>query len=562
MRCGRKTGRRCRMLLIVAILVFFARFGESNLVTAGCVELESAAPRFSFDWSHWTFRQPTSFDSTRLLFEQYTQELEYVDMDSCPVAASLWSDLVVMIELCELVTEEGQFSDPYGRKIVFVFDADVAPGAQANIRAQIGTEYDWVLGWFRFKLEVDLSDRYIVFLISQAPVFDTKGRTDIGGLCFGSFVWIPVDFVTLSPNVRASSGVRRSTLRHEIVHAMTNQVLKFEKYQSLPRDFHEGMAIYVAGNEVSSVRGEYDYWRLSEEYVRYHHLFKYLDDQFGRPAVEEFIARVLMNPSVKYEAELERLTGQQAAKLRSEAYRSSEWSGFREGMWRLFKYGIAIVLFIGIVIGGIWLLENKPSWRETRWKPSRRKTRWKPPQPDTPEELIDELATLVSKGRLGPIYTDDVRLRVKRIGTLLFQAAGGKPDYKWEAQSYITRLFGHAYGERLSSIWYGTGIRHQDDDNQEVLRKSTRPSTPSDIRRMSVGMLIDELARLASKTGFEPADTEDEPSKERRIGILLFEAGEDSLYYMLEAHAYIAKRFGHEIGQRLSDAWHNIGMWH
>jgi hypothetical protein len=91
-----------------------------------------------------------------------------------------------------------------------------------------------------------------------------------------------------------------NTLAHEIVHLFCYSVLGFSRIGRLPLWFHEGVAMELSGQTqvhhvVQDARGTFILTLTSpEDYLKYHRVFRFLKEKFGREMLGAFISRALI----------------------------------------------------------------------------------------------------------------------------------------------------------------------------------------------------------------------------------------------------------------------------
>jgi soluble cytochrome b562 len=91
-----------------------------------------------------------------------------------------------------------------------------------------------------------------------------------------------------------------NTLAHEIVHLFCYTVLGFSRIERLPLWFHEGVAMELSGQTqvhhvVQDATGTFILTLTSpEDYLKYHRVFRFLKEKFGRVMLGAFISRALI----------------------------------------------------------------------------------------------------------------------------------------------------------------------------------------------------------------------------------------------------------------------------
>jgi len=91
-----------------------------------------------------------------------------------------------------------------------------------------------------------------------------------------------------------------NTLAHEIVHLFCYTVLGFSRIGRLPLWFHEGVAMELSGQTqihhvVQDATGTFILTLTSpEDYLKYHRVFRFLREKFGREMLGAFISRALI----------------------------------------------------------------------------------------------------------------------------------------------------------------------------------------------------------------------------------------------------------------------------
>jgi hypothetical protein len=91
-----------------------------------------------------------------------------------------------------------------------------------------------------------------------------------------------------------------NTLAHEVVHVFCYTALGFSRIGRLPLWFHEGVAMELSGQTqvhhvVQDATGTFILTLTSpEDYLKYHRVFRFLKEKFGREMLGAFISRALI----------------------------------------------------------------------------------------------------------------------------------------------------------------------------------------------------------------------------------------------------------------------------
>lgn len=167
-----------------------------------------------------------------------------------------------------------------------------------------------------------------------------------------------------------------SVLEHEFVHVFCYIALGFSRIGRLPLWFHEGVAMELSGQTrvhhvVQDATGTFILTLTSpEDYLKYHRVFRFLGEKFGREMLGAFISRALITADLSGNEEKSLL-------LQSENWfrdkRNMEWLILiLTGIAALLAYKLApsrkILLPLCVGLTGLLVLSLTPYYAHSRLK--------------------------------------------------------------------------------------------------------------------------------------------------------------------------------------------------
>ncbi len=167
-----------------------------------------------------------------------------------------------------------------------------------------------------------------------------------------------------------------SVLAHEIVHVFGYIVLGFSRINRLPLWFHEGVAMELSGQTriqhvVQDASGTFILTLTSpEDYLKYHRVFRFLGEKFGRQMLGAFISRALITAELSG-TEAESLLLQSEKWFRDK--RKLEWliiilTGMAAFLVHLLVPSRKGLLFFGVALTGLLVLSLTPYYVHSRLK--------------------------------------------------------------------------------------------------------------------------------------------------------------------------------------------------
>jgi len=217
-----------------------------------------------------------------------------------------------------------------------------------------------------------------IFLKVFASPEEMNSRYGLEAITMG--VAFPCRYIAVALRLdQAGNLVRQeleNTLAHEVIHLFCYTALGFSRIVRLPLWFHEGVAMELSGQTqvhhvIQDATGTFILTLTSpEDYLKYHRVFRFLKEKFGREMLGAFISRALIT------AELSG-TEEKSLLLQSEdwfrAKRNLEWLIILlTGVASLLAYRLArsrkILISMAVALTGLLALSLSPYYAHSRLK--------------------------------------------------------------------------------------------------------------------------------------------------------------------------------------------------